>query len=224
MKENTEMLLDIILQKKKNLELFIHELKNSLDVMDETNLYIYKNELSKKQECIDFLNIIIKYINDSPDSGIAYLKNYLNANKNKNPYLNSSIKLEKEQIVKSLLKEYKKEYLKNHFDNKSVGLNGIFNNDLFCSIIRKKIEKYSNCNKVTVNKYKHLTAFLTEFLTEMENARNPLKTLKQKMKIYKKYKKTEFVEIRGKKSSKIEVIKDILEEYKKAKNKLIRCK
>lgn len=223
MKENTEMLLDIIYDKKNHLELFIDELKSSLNIMDENNLYIYKSELSKKQESIKFLDSLIQYINNTSNSGITYLKNYLKKAKKENLYSISS-KIEKEAIVKSLLKEYNKECAKNYLDNKYIGLTGIFNNELFCSIIRKRINKYSNCNKVTVNKYKHLTAFLGELLQEMENSKNPLKTLKQKIKIYKKYKKTEYIEIRGKQNPKIDIIKEILEDYKKEKAKLIRCK
>lgn len=218
MKENTTLLLDIIQNKKKHIEMFMDELNNSLDIMDENNLYIYKNELSKKQETIEFLDSLIIKIKDSPDLGLKILKTGFSIANSKH-----SIKINKEKILKELIKEYQIEYKKNYWNNKYIGISGIFDNDLFCNIIKNKINKYSNCNKVTKTKYKHLNAFLNELLNDMENAENPLKMLKQKMKLYKKYKKTEYIEIRKYQKAKIDIIKEILEEYKMQKNE-IRCK
>ena len=218
MKENTTLLLDIIQNKKKHIEMFMDELNNSLDIMDENNLYIYKNELSKKQETIEFLDSLIIKIKDSPDLGLKILKNGFSIANSKH-----SIKINKEKILKELIKEYQIEYKKNYWNNKYIGISGIFDNDLFCNIIKNKINKYSNCNKVTKTKYKHLNAFLNELLNDMENAENPLKMLKQKMKLSKKYKKTEYIEIRKYQKAKIDIIKEILEEYKMQKNE-IRCK
>ena len=58
----------------------------------------------------------------------------------------------------------------------------------------------------------------------MENARDPLKTLKHKMKIYQKYRKHEYVEVRKNQITKISLVKEILEEYKKQKQIYIGCK
>ena len=48
-------------------------------------------------------------------------------------------RLSKDKIIKELLKDYKTEYKKNYWNNRYVGLNGIFDNKLFCDIIRKRI-------------------------------------------------------------------------------------
>ena len=203
--------------------MFVKELDNSLEVMEKKNLYVYEMELEQKKEIIDFLDALMDYIRDDSKNGLDYLVNYLKINKGMFKFF-ESVKLYKDKIVKELIKEYKVEYRKNYFNNKYLGLNGVFDNKLFCSIIRNKIDKYVYCNKVTKAKYKHLVAFLNEFLNEMENAKDPLKTLKHKMKIYHRYRKNEYVEIRKDQKSKIDIVKEILEEYKKEKKIYLGCK
>jgi hypothetical protein len=222
MKTNTELLIDVIHRKKRNLEMFIKELNDSLDLMDEAKIYFYEYELCDGKEKIAFLDELLEHIDNSSNFGMEYLKKYCRENcKYKDEFI--SIKVSKAKIVKELIKEYKVEYLKNYCNNKYLGLNGIFDNKLFCSIIERRINKYVNCNNITKNKYKHLVAFLNEFLHDMENSNDPLKTLKHKIKLYKKYRKKEYIEIRSKKNSKMDIIKDILEEYKREKAKM-RCK
>ena len=218
MKSNTEVLLDIIYKKRKDLALVLEELNNSLDLMDESKMYLYKHDLEQKKDMINFLDGLLADKNLSLDT----LKRYLKENAKERSIL--VIKINKAKMVSSLLKEYKYEYRKNYWNNKYVGLEGVFDKELFCSIIKKRIDKYSYCNKVTRVKYKHLVAFLNEFLYEMENSNDPLKTLKHKMKLYQKYRKNEYVEIRNQQRAKVDIIKDILNEYKKAKILNMGCK
>ena len=218
MKSNTEVLLDIIYKKRKDLALVLEELNNSLDLMDESKMYLYKHDLEQKKDMINFLDGLLADKNLSLDT----LKRYLKENAKERSIL--VIKISKAKMVSSLLKEYKYEYRKNYWNNKYVGLEGVFDKELFCSIIKKRIDKYSYCNKVTRVKYKHLVAFLNEFLYEMENSNDPLKTLKHKMKLYQKYRKNEYVEIRNQQRAKVDIIKDILNEYKKAKILNMGCK
>ena len=219
MKANVELLLDVIYKKIKIEEMFIEELKTSLEMADENNVYIYEHDIEQKEENIRFLS---DFANAIKQEGFDYLKEYINKNKDLEEGL-SVRKFSKVQIVKSLLKEYKSEYKRNYWNSKYVGINGIFDNELFCNIIKKRIDRYVYCNDVTKAKYKHLVAFLNELLHEMENSKNPLKTLKYKMKLYQRYKKTEYIEIRKQQKSKVDVIKDILEEYKKEKKVVNRC-
>ena len=216
MKSDNNLLLDIIYMKKKNNELYIQELSNSLSSMDEDNLILYKHDLKLKNEEIEFLNDIKATIHDSND-GLTCLKKMLKSLDTGNSL--SLIKFNKIDVIKQILKEYRKEYRKNYWNNKRLGTKGIFDNKLFCEVIRKKIHKYTSCNKVTRKKYNHLAAFLTEFLHEMENSSDPSTTLKQKIMLYKKYKKTEYIEIRMEKFNKIDVINDILKEYNEMKIK-----
>jgi len=224
MKTNSELLLDIIHRKKKNLQMYIEELQNSLDDMDQNNAFFYEGELVSKKEEISFLDNLLDYVSEDSNSGIECLKNYIKVNKLKNESSYVRAIISKENLIKDLLKEYKIEYKKNYSNNKYLGLNGVFDKDLFCGIIQKRIDKCIFCNRVTREKYKHLAAFLTELLHEIESSENPLMTLKHKMKIYKKYKNTEYVEIRKNRVSKLEIVKEILEEYKKEKKINIGCK
>lgn len=219
MRANKELLLDVINNKKKELEIFVEELDGSSEMVDETKVFLYEYDLIKKKEMIELLENLIEYVKSCPASGVDSLKKYIKENSVEEDSKVISIRVSKYKIVKELIKAYKAEYKKNYWNNKYAGLTGAFDNELFCSVIKEKINKYVYCNKVTRAKYKHLTAFLNEFLHEMENAEDPLKMLVQKMKLYKKYKKTEYVEIRKEKISKIDVIKEILEDYKKEKSK-----
>lgn len=223
MRENKELLLDIINKKKQHIQLLKNKLENSLDMMDKSKYFVYEYDLKQKQETIEFLDVVTQYIKYSPDSGIEYLRKYIKVKQLSKEKLYEQNTITKERIVKELIKEYKKENSKNYFNNKYLSLNGLFNNELFCNIIKEKINKYTYCNKVTKTKYKHLASFLTEFLYEMENSKDPLKTLKHKMKLYQKYKKTEYIEIRSVKKTKIEIIKEILEEYREQKKEMSRC-
>lgn len=222
MKANKELLLDVINNKKKELEIFVEELDGSSEMIEEAKVFLYEYDLMKKKETIEFLENLIEYVDSCPASGVDSLKKYIKENNVEEENKFTSIKVSKYKIVKELIKEYKVEYKKNYWNNKYAGLTGVFDNELFCNVIKEKINKFVYCNKVTKTKYKHLTAFLNEFLHEMENADDPLKMLVQKMKLYKKYKKTEYVEIRKEKISKIDVIKEILEDYKKAKSESVK--
>jgi hypothetical protein len=217
MKENKELLLDLLFRKKRELTLYVKELSSSLGDADEASIPFYEGQISENKDIIGFLSKVMSFVRNKNNAGIDYLNKYIKENKDTEKSALISINVSKVQILKALLKDYKTEYRKNYWNNKSVGLNGIFDNDLFCSIIKKRIDRYVYCNNVTRTKYKHLVAFLTEFLHEMENSDNPLKTLKYKLKLYQRYKKTELVEIRQHQMSKYDVVKEILEEYKKEK-------
>lgn len=224
MKANSVLLLDIIYKKKEDTEKFIDELRSSIDVMDQEKKYLYEYDLDKRVKSLDVLNDLIERVEETPNASLDILKKYLKELKESEEEDYISIKVSKAKIVKGLIKDYKSEYRKNYWNNKYLGTVGVFNNELFCNIIKSKIDKYIYCNKVTKTKYKHYVAFLNEFLHEMENSDDPLKTLKHKMKLYQKYRKKEYVEIRKKQSPKIDIIKEILEEYKKEKNMMVRCK
>lgn len=219
MKTDNRLLFDIVCNKKRYLTSFLEELKNSIDAADESKVYLYEAQILDKKEDIDFLDFLVSVLDK--EDGVRYLKNYLRDNKVSDNHFNQS-RINKYKIVKELIREYTTEYRKIYFDNKYVGIIGIFDNELFCSIIRRRIDKMTYCNNVTRAKYKHLVAFLNELLQEMEISKNPLKTLKHKMKLYQKYRKSEYVEIRNKSKTKIEIVKGILEEYKKEKNIKIR--
>ncbi len=221
MKTDNSLLFDIVCKKKKYLTSFLDELTNSIDKVDESKVYIYEAQILDKKEDIEFLTFLLSVF--EKEEGLRYLKNYLKDNKVSDNRFNKT-KLSKYKIVKELIREYTSEYRKNYFNNKYVGITGIFDNELFCSIIRKRIDKMIYCNDVTKAKYKHLVAFLNELLHEMENSKNPLKTLKYKMKLYQKYRKTECVEIRKRSKAKIEIVKEILQEYNKEKNIKVGCK
>lgn len=214
MKASNELLIDIISMKQRSIELYINELKDSVNEYDESKLMIdYDIEL-KQKEC-EFLDLLKIYVNEN-DNGLKCLKKFLKNNRD-DVFSNEFIKIDKFFILKQLLKEYSNEYKKNYWDKRRLGLKGVFDNKLFCDVIKNKINKYTMCNRVTRKKYNHLTAFLNELLYEMENAEDPLKTLSHKMKLYKRYKKTEYIEIRKEKINKIKILKDILEEYNKEK-------
>ena len=224
MKANSVLLLDIIYKKKNDTEKFINELDGSIDVMDQEKKYLYEYDLEKRRKSLDILNELISRVKENPNSSVEILKKYLKEIKEEKEKSFVTIKISKAKIVKELIKEYKTEYRKNYWNNRYLGTVGLFDNELFCNIIKSKIDKYVYCNKVTKTKYKHYVAFLNEFLHEMESSEDPLNTLKHKMKLYQKYKKKEYVEIRKNQNPKIDIIKEILEEYKKEKNETIRCK
>lgn len=221
MKADNRLLSDIVCRKKRHLVAFLEEINNSASEVDESKIYIYEAQIIDKKEDIEFLDFLISVFDK--EDGFRYLKNYLKDNKSSYNHFNQT-RISKYKIVKELIREYTSEYRKNYFNNKYVGITGLFDNELFCSIIRKRIDKMTYCNNVTKAKYKHLTVFLNELLHEMENSKNPLKTLKHKMKLYQKYRKSEVVEIRNKSKSKIEIVKEILAEYNKEKNMKIGCK
>lgn len=210
MKSINELLIDIVYEKKRSLELYVEELELALGENTSKDVFI-NHEIKEKNEESNFLDDLKRGLISTND-GIKYIKEMIKKESNDSFY-----KISKKDILKTLIKEYKIEYKKNYWDNKKVGLSGVFDNDLFCEIIKKKILMYTNCNRVTVKKYVHLTAFLNELLCEMENSDNPLKTLKHKMNIYSRYKNSEYVEIRSKKIRKSEVLKQILAEYNKLK-------
>jgi len=214
MGSNKEILLDIIYMKKVNNELYIQELNDSLKDMDEEKNILYKHDIKLKKEELEFLDELKEEISIT-SNGLGFLNKLLKTyNDSDKPHL---ITISKYDIINQILKEYKIEYKKNYWNNKKVGTNGVFDNTLFCKIIRRKIDKYTNCNKVTRKKYNHLVVFLNEFLHEMEHSNDPLKTLKQKMRLYSRYKKTEIIEIRDEQISKISLVKEILNEYNNKK-------
>lgn len=217
MKSNRELLLDIIYNRKKHIKLYIEELQNSVNNSDDDKAMVYRNDIESLENDLSFYDEIELCV-DTYSNGLDYLKKYIKRCESNDD--SSLLRIDKYSILKELLKEYKIEYKKNYWNNKRLGLNGIFDNNLFCEIIKNKINKYVNCNKVTRKKYSHLVVFLNELLHEMENSDSPLKLLKQKMKMYEKYKKTEYIEIRSKKLTKVDILKEILEEYNKKKIKL----
>lgn len=213
---NNDVLLDIIYMKKKTNELYIQELNNSLKY-DAENSFFYKHDIKLKMDELEFLNELKAGVSVS-NNGVEYLRKMLALNNPNNSFY--LLRFNKYDIIKQVLKDYKNEYKRNYWNNKIVGVKGVFDNKLFCDVIKKRINKYTNCNKVTKKKYTHLVAFLNELLHEMENSSNPIETLKQKMNLYKRYKKTEFVCVRLEKFTKIDVIKDILNEYNEKKTAL----
>ena len=221
MKANNELLLDIIINKKKTIKLYIEELKSSLNDVEEGRFLFYQEEIKTKTAVYDFLLGMYDSVKDSSNC-LKLLKNALVSIENSDyyEYINNAWKYD---AIKDLILEYKKEYKKEFKYNKKIGVNGVFDKELFCLLIKKKINKYTNCNKVTREKYKHLVAFLNEFLQEIENSVCPLKTIKQKLKLYEKYKKMEYIEIRSKKVSKVEVLKEIINEYNAKKVSVREC-
>ena len=57
----------------------------------------------------------------------------------------------------------------------------------------------------------------------MQDAKDPLKTLNNKLKLYEKYEKTEYIVINCKNNSKAKIIKDLLKEYDEYVKKTKRC-
>lgn len=210
MKSVNELLIDIIYVKKRTLRSHIEELKKNLDG-DNKDIFLM-SQIDDKEAEVDFLeDVRIGLLGNR--EGLKFINQLL-----KNLNDSTEYKISKHDILKQLIKEYKMEYRKNYSINKKLVLTGIFDNNLFCEVIQKNIDKYTKCNKVTRKKYVHLTAFLNELLCEMQNSDNPLKTLRHRMRIYCKYKNSEYVEIRNKKLKKEEILKEILNEYKEIKN------
>lgn len=220
MKSNNALLLDIIHNRKKNIQIYVDELYKSLEDIDKSQMIRYNEDLSLKREELFFLEEIVDYLSYSGGQCLDCLNMFKKAFDKVTIGENAILNIRKYHIIKDLLKEYKTQYRKNYFSNKNLGVTGIFDNDLFCSVIKSRINQYTNCNKVTRKKYNHMVAFLTEFLNEMQNSSDPIKTLKHKMRLYEKYKKTEFIKIRTAKSTKIDIIKDIIKEYNKEKEKI----
>jgi hypothetical protein len=77
MKTNKELLLDIIILKKKKMNKLADELSNSLNEVNVNN-YIYACELSQKKESVEFLDSLITLV--KKDNGFEYLKRYLKEN------------------------------------------------------------------------------------------------------------------------------------------------
>lgn len=221
MRADNELVLDIIYKRKKELQLYINELEVSFDDASKDNLMYYESDISLKKDEIVFLNEIIVEI-ERDSEGLKYLKGLLKYYSSMS-ISNKYIDISKYSIVKQLIKEYKINYKKNYWYNRQLGLKGVFDNDLFCKLIKDKIDKYTNCNKVTKNKYRHLVAFLNELLVEMEDSSNPLKTLKDKLKMYDKHKKLEVIKIKTNTINKSVIIRNILKEYSENKNKAIKC-
>lgn len=213
MKSNKEILLDIIYMKKKNNEKYIEEIRNSLDIEDKFSGSFLEYDIEKLEEENEYLDEIRAFVITSID-GLKYVKNSIKKFEKKQDY---SIIVSKYNLMKNLIKNYKIEYNKNYKINNSVGTKGVFDNNLFCEVIKKQIFKYTNCNIVTKKKYSNLVAFLNEILHEMESSNDPLKTLKEKMKLYEKYKNSEYVIIRNNKVSKVEVLGNIIDEYNSRK-------
>lgn len=211
MKSINELLIDIIYMKKRTLRLYVEELENTLGNDSDKEVFV-RHEIAEKQEENDFLETLENYLMYYKNDGIKFISQMI-----KNDKEDAFSKISKKDILKQLFKEYKIEYKKHYFFNKKMRLSGVFDNNLFCEIIKKKIDVYTNCNRVTKKKYVHLTAFLNELLCDMQNSDNPLKTLRHRMKIYTKYEDSEYVEIRNKKVQKSKILMEILEEYNKMK-------
>ena len=216
MKANNELLLDIIYARKTNIELYIDELNDSLKESSYEESEFYKHNIEAKEEELNFLKEIKTKIKKE-ENCLDYMKKLIKSLDKKEIDNDFLVKVSKYEIVKKLIKEYKSEYKKSSWGNKKIGVNGIFDNKLFCSVIQNKISKYVNCNKVTKKKYTHMVAFLNEFLQEMENSKDPLKTLNHKLKLYEKYKKTEVVNVNTRVIDKVDILKDILKEYNQRK-------
>lgn len=211
MKSMNELLVDIIYIRKRSLNIYIEELEKSLIGDVDKDIYI-KYEIEEKLEERDFLDSLRAYLLYT-DDGVKLINEMIKNNSS----VDDLSKISKIDVLKQLIKEYKIEYRKNYYNSKKLGLSGVFDNNLFCAVIKRKINEYTNCNRVTRKKYVHLTAFLNELLCEMENSDNPLKILRHKMRIYSKYKNSEYIEIRNKKVQKSEVLKEILKEYNNKK-------
>lgn len=210
MKSTNELLIDIIYAKKRTLKLQIEELEKNVEQYSK-DFFLLSQIIEKSEELyfLDELRVVFLAEKD----GLKIINQFIKKSNDDGQY-----KVNKHDILKQLIREYKIEYKKNNFVNKKLGLSGIFDNNLFCEIIQKKIDKYTNCNKVTRKKYVHLTVFLNELLCEMQNSDNPLKILRHKMKIYAKYKNSEYIEIRNKKLRKEEILKEIIKEYKEIRD------
>ena len=216
MKANNELLLDIIYARKTHIELYIDELNDSLKESIYEESEFYKHNIEAKEEELNFLKEIKTKIKKE-ENCLDYMKKLIKSLDKKEIDNDFLVKVSKYEIVKKLIKEYKSEYKKSSWGNKKIGVNGIFDNKLFCSVIQNKISKYVNCNKFTKKKYNHMVAFLNEFLQEMENSKDPLKTLNHKLKLYEKYKKTEVVNVNTRVIDKVDILKDILKEYNQRK-------
>lgn len=213
MRTNNQFLLDLLNLKIEKNKKMIEEIKSSAS--EEENSFMYEYKAKNKIEENEFLNEMI-YIIPKVDDGIKYLKGCITKYKRSEEYIDYVSKI---SVLKQLVKEYKAEYRKSYKYLNKLSIEGMFNNDVFCDIIRDKIIKYTKCNRVTRKKYRHLTAFLNELLIEMQNADDPLKTLNHKLKLYERYKNTEIIAIQRIKKSKAEIIKEVLKEYnEKIKN------
>lgn len=219
MKTNNQFLLDLLSSKIDNNKKMINEIKNSLDKANEDEKLIYNHNINNKLEEIEYLNEMFIIISKQSD-GIKYLKGCINYYKKADNYITYISKID---VLKELIKEYKQEYKKYYKSLKHLQIDGRFDNEIFCNIIKNKIVKYTNCNRVTRKKYSHLTAFLNELLIEMQDAKDPLKTLNNKLKLYEKYEKTEYIVINCKNNSKAKIIKDLLKEYDEYVKKTKRC-
>ena len=216
MKSKRELLLDIIYDKKVNIQLYIEQLNSSLNDGNEEEKEYYKSNIEAKENELSFLEEIKNRIKRE-ENGLEYIRKLLKSLDKKDLDDFFLVKVSKYEVVKKILKEYKSDYKKSVWGNKKLGVEGIFDNKLFCNVIENKIGKYVNCNKVTKKKYTHLVAFLTEFLNEMENSSDPLKTLNHKLKLYEKYKKTEIININTRVVDKVHILKEILNEYNNRK-------
>lgn len=219
MKTNNNYLIDLLDLKIKNNQKIIEEMRASVREEDDS-FFTYECKIINKTEENSFLNDLVTSIMVA-DDGLIYLKQYLKSYKhNENEYYS----IGKISVLKQLIKEYKVAYKRDYKEINTLGIDGMFDNNIFCDVIKQKIEKYNNCNKVTKKKYRHLSAFLNELLIEMQNANDPLKTLNNKIKLYEKYKNTEVIQIYNVKRSKVDVIKEVLKEYNDRVFKEKRCK
>lgn len=210
---NNELILDIINRKRDETEkcqaCFL-EGGNDLDA-------------SLQEERKEILDELFEHLKDS-DNAFKELKDILKKLRNKG-FVNIELsKVYKINIIKKLIYEYKKEYKKTFIDSKIVGIKGLFDNALFCDIIKRRIDKHKNCNMITKNTYEHEVAFLQEFLLSMEKSKNPLKTLSRKVISYKSQKRDECVRIRENVKPKIFIVEEVLQIYREEKNVRQRCK
>lgn len=219
MKTNNQFLLDLLNLKIDNNKKMIDEIKSSLDNVTEDEQLMYKYNIDSKLKENDYLFEMINIISKEND-GIKYLKSCIKYYKKAD---NCVMYISKIEVLRNLIKEYKQEYKHDYKSIKYLQIDGKFDNESFCNIIKKKIVRYTNCNKVTRKKYCHLTAFLNELLIEMQSAEDPLKTLNNKLKLYEKYEKTEYIVINFKNNSKAKIIKDLLKEYDEYIKKTKRC-
>lgn len=212
---NNELVLDIICRKRRNIELSIEKLSS---LGDGSQI-----DIASKEEEKEILDELFNRLCNSLNA-FKELKGLLKKLKS-NDFVNLELsKITEINLIKKLIYEYKKEYKKTFLDNKIVGVSGLFNNELFCGIIKRRIDKHTNCNKITKAKYEHEVAFLQEFLLAMEKSKNPLKTLKRKILSYRTQKKDEYVKVRNSITTKIAIVEEILQSYREEKKKYERCK
>lgn len=220
MRTDNNILVDLLELKIKNNCKVIEMIENSFNEENE-DFFVCECKIKDKEEENKFLREFVEVL-PKVDDGIKYLKKCIVEYKKSSEYCYWEIS--KASILKQLIKEYKAEYKKNSKYINKLGIDGMFDNDMFCSIIKRKIVRYTSCNKVTSKKYRHLTAFLNEFLVEMQMAKDPLKTLNDKLKLYEKYKNSELVEVYNEKKSKVSIIREVLKEYNERVYKDKRCR